>query len=152
MEEQKTEALKILLSISDKIPFFDGLQKEEIIRLITDVKVLTYKDKQNIFSEGETGRDYLFYLLRGQIAISKNSAASGGKIRLATIDQPSLFGEMMRLTGEPRSATVDSASDNTLLLAFKIAEFKETTPVSKFYKNVIKELSAKINNMNKKVN
>ena len=152
MEEQKTEALKILLGISDKIPFFDGLQKEEIIRLITDVKVLTYKDKQNIFSEGETGRDYLFYLLRGQIAISKNSAASGGKIRLATIDQPSLFGEMMRLTGEPRSATVDSASDNTLLLAFKIAEFKETTPVSKFYKNVIKELSAKINNMNKKVN
>jgi len=146
------DALKILLGISSKVPFFEGLKKEEIIKLITDVKVLTYKNKQTIFSEGETSRDYLFYLLRGQIAISKNSLASGGKVRLATITEPSLFGEMMRLTGEPRSATIDSAADNTLVLAFKILEFTEVTPVSKFYKNVIRELSNKINNMNSKVN
>jgi CRP-like cAMP-binding protein len=148
----ENKALKLLLSISSKIVFFEGLKQEEIVKLITDVKILTYKNKQNIFSEGEMGRDYLFYLLRGQIAISKNSAASGSKMRLATISEPSLFGEMMRLTGEPRSATVDSVSDDTLILAFKILEFKEVTPVSKFYKNVIKELSNKINTMNSKIN
>lgn len=146
------KALKILLSISSKIPFFEGLREQEIVKLITDVKVLTYKNKQTIFTEGESSRDYIFYLLRGQLAISKNSLASGGKIRLATVTEPSLFGEMMRLTGEPRSATVESEDDNTLVLAFKILEFKEMTPVSKFYKNVIKELSNKINNMNNKVN
>lgn len=146
------KALKILLSISSKVPFFEGLRENEIVKLITDVKVLTYKNKQTIFTEGESSRDYMFYLLRGQLAISKNSLASGGKIRLATVTEPSLFGEMMRLTGEPRSATVESEDDNTLVLAFKILEFKEMTPVSKFYKNVIKELSDKINKMNNKVN
>lgn len=146
----KNEALIKLLEISHKIPFFEGLEKVEIVKLLTDVKILNYKNKQNIFQEGEVKRNYVFYLLQGKIAISKNSSSTGTKTRLATINEPSLFGEMMRLTGEPRSATVDSAEDNTLVLAFKILEFKEVTPVSKFYKNVIRELSNKINNMNEK--
>lgn len=148
---EKQDALAILLNISDKIPFFHGLNKEEISGLISDVKVLTYKDKDVLFREGETGRDYMFYLLRGKLAISKISLETKTKIRLAVIDEPSLFGEMMRLTGEARSATVESIDDKTLVLAFKVKEFKETTPMSKFYKNVIQELSNKINKMNKKV-
>jgi CRP-like cAMP-binding protein len=149
--EEESKALKMLLSISDKIVFFDGLRNTEIVSLISDVKILNYENKRTIFKEGETGRNYLFYLLKGKISISKLSLESNSKVRLATIDQPSLFGEMMRLTGEPRSATVEAAEDNTIVLAFKVKDFTENTPVSKFYKNVILELSNKINNMNKKV-
>jgi len=145
------DALNMLLNISEKVPFFNGLKKEEITGLISDVKILTYKNKDIIFKEGETSRDYMFYLLRGKLAISKISLETKTKIRLAVIDTPSLFGEMMRLTGEPRNATIESIDDKTLVLAFKVKEFKETTPISKFYKNVINELSNKINNMNKKV-
>lgn len=148
---EKNKALEMFFGISHKIPFFDGLSKSEIVGLITDIRVLSYGNKQVIFKEGETGRDYLFYLLKGKISVNKVSLESGSKVRLATIDQPSLFGEMMRLTGEPRSATVESIDDNTIILAFKIKDFSERTPVSKFYKNVIVELSNKIKEMNRRV-
>jgi CRP-like cAMP-binding protein len=145
------EALKMLLNISGKIPFFHDLSRKEILSLVTDVKILTYFDKQVIFNEGETGRDYLFYLLRGKVAVTKKSDISNVKTRLAVIDEPCLFGEMMRLTGEPRSATIESVDNNTLVLAFKVKEFEEKTPVSKFYKNVIAELADKLKKMNMKM-
>jgi CRP-like cAMP-binding protein len=89
--------------------------------------------------------------LRGKLNINrKKQVDARSSVRIATIDRPALFGEMMRLTGEPRSATVESGESNTLVLAFKIRDFKEQTSISKFYKNVILELSAKIVQMNKK--
>ncbi len=36
--EEATKALKMLLTISDKIAFFDGLSQAEIVGLISDVK------------------------------------------------------------------------------------------------------------------
>lgn len=145
------EALNKLLDISSKIPFFENLTKGEIVGLVSDVKILTYPNKQVIFHEGEGQRDYFFYLLRGKVAVSKRSDVSQVKIRLAVIDEPALFGEMMRLTGHPRNATVESIDDKTLVLAFKVKEFKETTAISKFYKNAIRELANKIDKMNAQV-
>lgn len=145
------EALHKLLDISEKIPFFNTLTKAEIADLVTDVKILTYHNKQIIFREGEESREYMFYLLHGKISISKKSLESGVNVRIATIEEPSLFGEMMRLTGEPRNATVEAVQENTLVLAFKVKQMKETTSISKFYKNVIQELVDKINHMNQRI-
>jgi CRP-like cAMP-binding protein len=145
------DPMKMLLKLSPKIPFFSILTKDEIGEIITEVKIITYKNKEIIFQEGETNRNYIYYLLRGKLYINrKKQIDARSSVRIATIDKPALFGEMMRLTGEPRSATVESGESNTLVLAFKIKDFKEQTSISKFYKNVIIELSAKIVEMNKK--
>jgi CRP-like cAMP-binding protein len=147
----KINAMERLLALSPKIPFFSILTKDEIEEIITEVKIISYKNKEIIFQEGETTRNYIYYLLKGKLNINrKKQVDSRSSVRIATLDRPSLFGEMMRLTGEPRSATVESGESNTLVLAFKIKDFKEQTSISKFYKNVIVELSAKIVQMNKK--
>ncbi|RXJ79601.1 hypothetical protein CRU95_13555 [Arcobacter sp. F2176] len=149
--KKEIDAMKILLKISKKIPFFSILSKDEIEEIITEVKIITYKNKEIIFQEGETTRNYIYYLLKGKLYINrKKQIDARSSVRIATIDKPALFGEMMRLTGEPRSATVESGESNTLVLAFRIKDFKEQTSISKFYKNVIIELSAKIVQMNKK--
>ncbi|WP_375725297.1 cyclic nucleotide-binding domain-containing protein [Arcobacter sp. KX21116] len=148
---KEIDAMKMLLKLSSKIPFFSILSKDEIEEIITEVKIITYKNKEIIFQEGETTRNYIYYLLKGKLYINrKKQIDSRSSVRIATIDKPALFGEMMRLTGEPRSATVESGESNTLVLAFRIKDFKEQTSISKFYKNVIIELSAKIVQMNKK--
>lgn len=146
------DAMEMLLKLSPKIPFFSIMTKDEIKQIISEVKIITYKNKEIIFQEGETTRNYIYYLLRGQLNINKKKQVDAkSSIRIARIDKPALFGEMMRLTGEPRSATVEAGESGTLVLAFKIRDFKEQTSISKFYKNVIIELSDKIVQMNKKL-
>ncbi len=146
------DAMEMLLKLSPKIPFFSIMTKDEIKQIISEVKIITYKNKEVLFQEGETTRNYIYYLLRGQLNINKKKQVDAkSSIRIARIDKPALFGEMMRLTGEPRSATVEAGEPGTLVLAFKIRDFKEQTSISKFYKNVIIELSDKIVQMNKKL-
>lgn len=53
---------------------------------------------------------------------------------------------MSVLTKEPRSATIEANEDRTLLVKFQIKELKEDSSISKFYSNVVKELSSKITN------
>jgi CRP-like cAMP-binding protein len=143
--------LETLLSVKDKIPFFESLTPLEIKQLVKEVKIFTFKNKNIIFSEGSTGSSYMYYLLYGSINIlkSKNGSEST-RIRIQRIEQPSLFGELHVLTGEPRNATVEAGSDKTLVLAFKIKEFEIKTTAAKFFKNVIVELGKKITAMNDK--
>lgn len=148
-ETKSENAMKALLNVSDKIEFFKNLSKEEIASLITDVRIISFKYGDLIFSEGDTLDDYLYYLIRGKISISKYMQGSTSvKTMVTVIDRPSLFGEMMRFTGKPRSATVESLDNHTLVVAFSLNESIEDTPISRFYNNVICELSEKINKMN----
>ncbi|MDD2698114.1 MAG: cyclic nucleotide-binding domain-containing protein [Arcobacteraceae bacterium] len=144
--------LETLISIKDKIPFFESLAPAELKHLVEDVKILTFKNKAIIFNEGSSSSKYIYYLLHGAINIlkSKNGSEST-RIRIQRIDKPALFGELLVLTGEPRNATVESGDDKTLVLAFKIREFELKTTAAKFYKNVIKELGRKITAMNEKI-
>jgi CRP-like cAMP-binding protein len=146
-----TDPLKTLLSVRDKIPFFEALTPLELKQLIEDVKIYTYNNKDIIFIEGNTTSKYMYYLLHGSINILKcKNASEVIRVRIQKIEQPSLFGELHVLTGEPRNATVEAGEDKTLVLAFKIREFEIKTAAAKFYKNVIVELGKKITAMNQK--
>jgi len=148
-ESKSEDALNALLNVSDKIDFFKDLSKEEISSLLTDVKIIKYKYGELIFSEGDNLSNHLYYLIRGKISISKYMQGSTSiKTMVTVIDEPALFGEMMRFTSKPRSATVESLDNKTLVVAFQLNDSIEATPTSRFYKNVICELSDKLNKMN----
>lgn len=148
-EKKSEDALNALLNVSDKIEFFKDLSKSEIESLITDVKIIKYKYGELIFNEGDTLGDELYYLIKGKISISKYmQGTTSVKTMVTVIDRPALFGEMMRFTSKPRSATVESLDNHTLVVAFRLHESIEDTPISRFYRNVIRELSEKINKMN----
>lgn len=144
--------IETLISVKEKIPFFQSLAPAELKHLVEDVKIITYANKKIIFNEGNTTSKYMYYLLSGSINIlkSKNDSEST-RIRIQRIEEPALFGELLVLTGEPRNATVEAGEDKTLVLAFKIREFELKTTAAKFYKNVIIELGKKITAMNKKI-
>jgi len=146
-----TDPLKTLLSVRDKIPFFEALTPLELKQLIEDVKIYSYNNKDIIFTEGNTTSKYMYYLLHGSINILKQKEDfKSANIQIQRIETPSLFGELHVLTGEPRNASVEAGENKTLVLAFKIREFEIKTAAAKFYKNVIAELGKKITAMNQK--
>lgn len=63
--------------------------------------------------EGDAG-DSLFIIARGSVEILKTDAAGKQKV-IATLGPAQTLGEMSLLDGEPRSATVQAASDIELL-------------------------------------
>jgi CRP-like cAMP-binding protein len=151
MSIDMTNPLKTLLSVRDKIPFFEALTPLELKKLIEDVKIYSYNNKELIFAEGNTTSKYMYYLLHGSINILKRKEDfKSANIQVQRIEYPSLFGELHVLTGEPRNATVEAGENKTLILAFKIKEFEIKTATAKFYKNVIAELGKKITAMNQK--
>lgn len=146
-----TDPLKTLLSVRDKIPFFEALTPLELKQLVEDVKIYSYNNKDIIFTEGNTTSKYMYYLLHGSINILKQKEDfKSANIQIQRIEEPSLFGELHVLTGEPRNASVEAGENKTLVLAFKIREFEIKTAAAKFYKNVIAELGKKITAMNQK--
>ncbi|MCW8837204.1 MAG: cyclic nucleotide-binding domain-containing protein [Thiovulaceae bacterium] len=148
-ENESNDAFNALLNVSSKIDFFKNLSENDIKALISDVKINKYKYGEVIFHESDSGNDNLYYLIKGKISISKYMQGTTSiKTMVTVIDKPSLFGEMRRFTYKPRSATVTSLDNQTLVVEFKLKDFNEATALAKFYRNVICELSEKINKMN----
>ena len=76
------------------------------------------------------------------------------KMRIATLDKPTLFGEMRAFIGEPRSATAIAGDGGATLIKFFIKESMESSEpraFAKLYRNVVHELAKKILDMNRKL-
>ncbi len=142
-------ALEKLLQMRSKITFFKGLTQEEVSNLIFNIRFQRFGPSEVLFEQGDTKTKEIYYLITGSIDLN----VSGTKV--ATIDKPTLFGEMRSFIGEPRTATAISGTQGAILITFLIKESKETqAPIAfaKFYKNVIQSLSKKIMEMNAKIN
>jgi len=147
-------ALAKLLQIRSRITFFKGLTEDEISDLIFNIRFQRFEPGEVLFKEGDTKTKEIYFLMNGTVDLTLFSKETNKDIFLATIDKPTLFGEMRSFIGEPRTATATAGPAGTILITFLIKESKETqSPIafSKFYKNVIQALSKKIMAMNEKM-
>lgn len=147
-------ALAKLLQIRNKITFFKGLTEEEISDIIFNIRFQRFEEGEFLFKEGDTKTKEIYYLMTGSVDLFLFSHDTNEDVFLASIDKPTLFGEMRSFIGEPRTATAKAGASGSILITFLIKESKETqSPIafSKFYKNVIQSLSKKIMDMNAKV-
>lgn len=76
-----------------------------------------YQKGMVIVSENELDDKGLLLLRKGEVAIYKGK----GKTRelISRIEAINFFGEMAIITGEPRSATVEALTDNTIVYSFR---------------------------------
>ena len=147
-------ALAKLLQMRSQITFFRGLSENEISDLIFNIRFQRFGAGETLFKQGDTKSKEIYYLLKGSIDLYIHNADNNQEIKVATLDTPTLFGEMRSFIGEPRTATAIAGKNGAILITFLIKESKETqAPVAfaKFYKNVIQSLSKKIMEMNDKL-
>ena len=99
---------KPLLEKLVKVAPFHGLKTAEAATFFDAAEEKAAKKGEVLFAEGDAG-DALLVILDGQVKVSKKG------VELATLDGPSVLGEMALLGGEVRSATAKAIGELTYL-------------------------------------
>jgi cAMP-dependent protein kinase regulator len=94
-------------------PLFRGMSPQEIVAVIRGLRLHSFPAGHIVVTEGQPG-DSLFVITTGQCrAFVKNP--SGRNVEVRELSEGDFFGEISVLTGEPRSATLTTASRCELL-------------------------------------
>ena len=145
MENNLNSEIKQLLQLKDDIPIFNGLDDDEIVSIVDQVKISQYTKGQVIIQEGTRYEKFFHILLQGSVEVKK--IVSSNEKTLANINAIGTFGEISALTNLARSASIVSTHNNTTILAFTIKD-NDDSGKALFYKNIICELSNKLINVN----
>jgi CRP/FNR family transcriptional regulator, cyclic AMP receptor protein len=138
------------VNFMSRIPFFQGLHKRDLGKLIGIMHAKAYPANEVVFQEGATGRA-LFIIESGEVAIVKSrhpSPEHAEEAILARLGPGGFFGEMALLEELPRSATAQATKDSVLHFVYKtkLDAFVEKHPGIgvKILHNLAKVLSARL--------
>ena len=90
------------------VDLFHDISGEEVSHVAQIAEEIEYDSEQTIFEEGDVG-DSMFIIIDGAVRIHK------GNKELAVLSKGKFVGEMALLDQEPRSASVTSTEETTLL-------------------------------------
>jgi hypothetical protein len=94
-------------------PLFRGMSSEEIVAVIRGVRLLSFGPGHIVVTEGEPG-DSLFVVTTGLCRAWVRSP-TGKYMEVRQLGEGDFFGEISILTGQPRSATITTATPAELL-------------------------------------
>jgi CRP/FNR family transcriptional regulator, cyclic AMP receptor protein len=106
-----------------KVPIFQELRYDFLMRLASIMEELSFPAKHAIFTQGEVGRS-LYILVSGKVRVHI------GDRELAILKDGTCFGEMAVFDAEPRSASVTTleACQCLMLTQQQLYEAIEETP------------------------
>ncbi|HET7011553.1 MAG TPA: cyclic nucleotide-binding domain-containing protein [Anaerolineales bacterium] len=104
---------------------FDGLSAEELQSIAAICREKRLRAGETITRQGEEG-DELFIVCEGAVEVSLTVPGPDSSARAVVhLGRGQIFGEMALVDQGPRSATVRSTADNTLLQAMGRQEFMD---------------------------
>jgi CRP-like cAMP-binding protein len=95
------------------IPLFSGMSPEEFDEFTNMMVVHTLQPGQPIVRQGDTGKS-VYVIASGSVKVW-TMTPSGDRLDLAVLGPSDFFGEISFLTGNPRTATVETAEDSVIL-------------------------------------
>jgi CRP-like cAMP-binding protein len=149
--DKRELAREKILSMCQKVSFFNSMSKDEIENVLSGAKLKKFRRGEVIIREGDVSSD-IFYIVQGEVKVVKYSEKSKSVIPLAKLGPNRVFGEVATILHEPRTATIISNCDTTIILSFKVDitnRATNPTALSSFLVNLTKELCVKIENSNK---
>src|SRR3972149_4095732 len=103
--------------ILQKVYLFEDLTSEELDRVLAIAQKETRKTEEVVFKEGDVG-DKFYIILSGEVRVMKPITTLGNEA-LAILKPGDFFGEMALIDDSPRSASVISSTETTLLYITK---------------------------------
>jgi CRP/FNR family transcriptional regulator, cyclic AMP receptor protein len=94
-------------------PLFSGVAEPELSGLAEQAQPRRYRRGQLVFCEGDSG-DSLLVVVEGSLKVT-SSRADGGEFLLAVTTPNEAIGQLAVADGGPRSATVSTITDATVL-------------------------------------
>jgi CRP-like cAMP-binding protein len=111
------EALKERAELLEGTQWTEDLSWKEIEIFVRYLNTTKVRKDMPIFHEGAR-EAYMCILVKGSVNVMKQNEKQEGKT-LSVITRGKTFGEMALFDGEPRSATIVSASETVLLILTK---------------------------------
>jgi anion transporter len=105
-------AMESLADIIRNIPIFSGLSREDVAKVLGKLEEISFSAHAKIVSQGDQG-DAFYLIQSGTVQVVIESDAGNSEV-IAILGPRDCFGEMALLSGEPRSATIQSVKETTL--------------------------------------
>jgi len=128
-----------------KVPIFQELRDDFLVRLASVMDELSFPADHNIFTEGQEGRS-LYIVVSGRVKVHH-----GDRI-LARLEKESCFGEMSLFDAEPRSASVTTLEPCECLMLTQMQLYDAIDETPGIAVNIIRLLSRRIRELNQQVN
>jgi tetratricopeptide (TPR) repeat protein len=94
------------------IPLFSDFTQEEFNDFTQRMIIHTLPPNKAVIREGDTGRS-VFIMTRGSVRVY--ATINGKRVELAVLQASDFFGEIAFLTGQPRTATVETIEESDVL-------------------------------------
>lgn len=96
------------------LPPFEDLSDERFSKLAKELSVVGYPKGRIVFNAGDRG-DAFYIIKSGIVRVFIDAPESGEKIVLSNLSEGDYFGEMALLTGGPRSASIETVTNVSLI-------------------------------------
>ncbi|MFO1149700.1 MAG: cyclic nucleotide-binding domain-containing protein [Alsobacter sp.] len=128
------------------VPLFNGLDPRRLKLIAFTSDRMSYEPGAILFRQGDDS-DAAFVILEGKADVMIDTPA--GQIKVATLAENSLVGEMGVMTNSPRSATIVAESALTTLRIPKEMFMSLVTEFSQVGLAVIRELASRVEHTNR---
>ncbi|MDD5377456.1 MAG: cyclic nucleotide-binding domain-containing protein [Candidatus Gracilibacteria bacterium] len=126
-----------MLTEKNGLYIFEGLTQKEIAYFIMMSETLHFSKGATIMSEGDVSDNRAYLIESGSVDIYRQG------MKIATLHEGDIFGEMALITNEPRSASVVSHAD-TEVLAFGKDEFLMLYKQSGLYEDIKRKIFMRV--------
>jgi CRP-like cAMP-binding protein len=133
-ESSNDPAITRLRGTLPNVPLFSDLEPNPFTELIQRCPLRSFKEGQRVFEQGSRG-DAFYIVCSGGVRVAREG--NGFTQELARLQEGSFFGEMAILSDAPRTATVESTSDETQLLEISAGILQQ---LSRRYPNLAQAL------------
>lgn len=141
-----------LLTLMQTVALFEGLTEAQLSRLVEISDEEIFGEDEVIFAQGEIG-DRLYFVVEGQVEVRLSMGPNQPERSQVFLGRGQAVGEMALLDQGPRSASIVSGQNGTVLRSISHETFTELCSVDTaigyvIMRNIARDLSVKLRHTN----
>lgn len=121
-------------------PLIRGLDEIEVSYLVDVIETVIFDPGETVFPEGECSND-LYFIFEGEVNVLKTDQKTGQQYSLGILKSGNAFGDLAFLDDEPRSSSIKTIKQTTLLKLSKETSYSTSSEMLNIYHKMMNNIS-----------